>query len=208
MINVTTIVEGDGEVIALPILLRRLNQWLTPDIYVNVGYPIRVRRDRFLNREDEFRRHLSLAANKCGGEGWILILFDADDDCPVELGQEILRRAESIVPHRKISVVLANREYEAWFIAAAESLQGHRGFTYDPAKLVDPEQPRDAKGWIKACMANRSYGETTDQPAFSAQINLQLAFDRSRSFRKLCSEWRKRSLAAGPNSIPVRDDSV
>ncbi|BBL60525.1 hypothetical protein MKFW12EY_41380 [Methylomonas koyamae] len=197
MINVTAIVEGDGEVIALPILLRRLNQWLTPDIHVDVGYPIRVRRDRFLNRADEFRRHLSLAANKCGDEGWILILFDADDDCPAELGQEILRRAESIVPHRKISVVLANREYEAWFVAAAESLQGHRGFTYDPAKFVDPEQPRDAKGWIKACMANRSYGETTDQPAFSAQINLQLAFDRSRSFRKLCSEWHKRSLAAG-----------
>ena len=81
MINVTAIVEGDGEVIVLPILLRRLNEWLTPEVYVDVGYPIRVRRDRFLNKEDEFRRHLSLAANKCGGEGWILILFDADDDC-------------------------------------------------------------------------------------------------------------------------------
>lgn len=193
MINVTAIVEGDGEVIALPILLRRLNEWLTPEVYVDVGYPIRVRRDRFLNKDDEFRRHLSLAANKCGDKGWILILFDADDDCPAELGQEILRRAQNIAPHRKISVVLANREYEAWFIAAAESLQGNRGFNYDPAKAVDPERPRDAKGWIEACMANRSYGETTDQPAFSAQIDLQLAFDRSRSFRKLCSEWNKRS---------------
>ncbi|MGY6277811.1 DUF4276 family protein [Methylomonas sp. MgM2] len=193
MLNVTAIVEGDGEVIALPILLRRLNEWLTPDVYVDVGYPIRVRRDRFLNKEDEFRRHLGLAANKCGDEGWILILFDADDDCPAELGREILARAQRIAPHRKISVVLANREYEAWFIAAAESLQGSRGFNYDPTNPVDPERPRDAKGWINACMVNRSYGETTDQPAFSAQIDLQLAFDRSRSFRKLCSEWNKRS---------------
>ncbi|CAD6876456.1 DUF4276 family protein [Methylomonas fluvii] len=198
MINVTAIVEGDGEVIALPVLLRRLNEWLTPDVYVDVSYPIRVRRDRFLNKDDEFRRHLSLAANKCGDKGWILILFDADDDCPADLAQEILRRAQIIVPHRKISVVLANREYEAWFIAAAESLQGIRSFNYDPAKAVDPEQPRDAKGWIKACMANRSYGETTDQPAFSAQIDLQLAFDRSRSFRKLCSEWSKRSEVPSP----------
>ncbi|WP_031431082.1 DUF4276 family protein [Methylomicrobium agile] len=198
MINVTAIVEGDGEVIALPVLLRRLNEWLTPEVYVDVGYPIRVRRDRFLNKDDEFRRHLTLAANKCGDEGWILILFDADDDCPAELSQEILCRAQSIVPHRKISVVLANREYEAWFIAAAESLQGNRGFNCDPAKAIDPERPRDAKGWIEACMANRSYGETTDQPAFSAQIDLQLAFDRSRSFRKLCSEWNKRSQAPNP----------
>ncbi|MDD2762021.1 MAG: hypothetical protein PHH11_17230 [Methylomonas sp.] len=67
---------------------------------------------------------------------------------------------------KTISVVLANREYEAWFIAAAESLQGIRGFIYDPAKVVEPERPRDAKSWIKACMANCSYGETTDQPAF------------------------------------------
>lgn len=195
MINVTAIVEGHGEAIALPILLRRLIEWLTPEVYVDVGYPIRVPRDRFLNKDDEFRRYLNLAANKCGDDGWILILFDADDDCPAELGQEILHRAQSIVPHRKISVVLANREYEAWFIAAAESLQGNRGFNYDPAKAVDPERPRDAKGWIEACMANRSYGETTDQPAFSAQIDLQLAFDRSRSFRKLCSEWNKQSRA-------------
>ncbi|PPC91940.1 MAG: hypothetical protein CTY34_01925 [Methylobacter sp.] len=193
MINVTAIVEGDGEVIALPVLLRRLNEWLTPEVYVDVGYPIRVRRDRFLSKDDEFRRHLSLAAHKCGNEGWILILFDADDDCPAELGQKILRRAQNIVPHRRISVVLANREYEAWFIAAAESLQGNRGFNFDPTKTVNPEQPRDAKGWIEACMTNRSYGETTDQPAFSALIDLQLAFDRSRSFRKLCSEWNKRS---------------
>ena len=193
MINVTAIVEGDGEVIALPVLLRRLNEWLTPEVYVDVGNPIRVRRDRFLNKDVEFHRHVSLAANKCGDEGWILILFDADDDCPAELGQEILQRAQSIAPHRKISVVLANREYEAWFIAAAESLQGNRGFNYDPAKAVDPERPRNAKGWIEACLSNRSYGETTDQPAFSAQIDLQLAFDRSRSFRKLCSEWNKRS---------------
>ena len=44
--------------------------------------PIRVRRDQFLNRDKEFSRHLSLAAGKCGEDGWILILLDADDDCP------------------------------------------------------------------------------------------------------------------------------
>ena len=70
MINVTAIVEGDGEVIALPVLLRRLNQWLTPEVYVDVGYPIRVRRDRFLKKDEEFSRHLSLpptnAATKAG----------------------------------------------------------------------------------------------------------------------------------------------
>lgn len=192
MINVTAIVEGDGEVAALPILLRRLNQWLTPEIHIDVGYPIRVRRDRFINRADEFRRHLSLATGKCGENGWILILFDADDDCPATMACEILQRAQGIVPHRNLSVVLANREYEAWFIAAAESLQGHKDFNFEPANDIDPERLRDA-GWIRERMADHSYGETTDQPAFSALMDLQQAFDRSRSFRKLCKEWQKQS---------------
>ena len=81
---VASIVEGDGEVVALPVLLRRLNDWLTPDLYVDVLHPIRVRKDRFLNRVDEFRRHLLLARGKAGAGGWILILLDSDDDCPAQ----------------------------------------------------------------------------------------------------------------------------
>lgn len=200
MSTVAAIVEGHGEVAALPILLRRLGEWQTPGTFVRTPPPIRVHRDRFLNREDEFRRHLLLAAAKCGDTGWILILLDADDACPAELGTTILQRAQSCVPHRRISVVLANREYEAWFIAAAKSLDGHRGFACDPGNGVDAETPRDAKGWMRERMASGSYGETTDQPAFSALIDLQQVFDGSRSFRKLCTEWL-RQVQAGAESV-------
>lgn len=191
--KIASIVEGDGEVIALPILLRRLAEWRTPEQYQDVPIPIRVRRDRFLNRDDEFRRHLLLAASKCGNDGWILVLLDADDDCPATRSAEILHRAQACVPHRRISVVLANREYEAWFIAAAASLSGHRGFIFDPLDTTEPEVPRNAKGWITSRMTHRAYGETTDQPAFTARMDLQLTFERSRSFRKLCSEWDRQS---------------
>jgi len=195
-VKVAAIVEGDGEVVALPILLRRLGDWQTPDIVIQALPPIRVRRDRFLNRDEEFRRHLLLAAAKCGEGGWILVLLDADDDSPAILAREILERARSCVPHRRVSVVLANREYEAWFIAAAESLNGQRGFTFDPADVIAPELPRDAKGWIKAHIASGVYGETTDQPAFSARMSLEQAFERSRSFRKLCMEWNRQVTVA------------
>lgn len=186
---VATIVEGDGEVAAVPVLLRRIAMWRSAEMSVDVAAPIRVRRDRFLNREDEFQRHLQLAAAKCGETGWVLVLLDADDDCPATFGAEILRRAQICAPHRNVSVVLANREYEAWFIAAAESLNGQRGFSCLAAEAIDAEAPRNAKGWIREHMAGGSYGETTDQPAFTARMDFQQAFDRSRSFRKLCSEW-------------------
>ncbi|WP_295451186.1 DUF4276 family protein [uncultured Thiodictyon sp.] len=191
MQTLSSIVEGDGEVPALPVLLRRLGEWLTPHVYTEIATPIRVRRDQFLNKEPEFSRHLKLAAAKCGGTGWVLILLDADDDCPATRGPEILTRAQLVLPHKSISVVLANREYEAWFLAAAQSLDGQRGFRFDPADAVAPETPRDAKGQIGRRMIGGRYREITDQPAFSARMNLEQARARSRSFRKLCSEWSR-----------------
>ncbi len=194
MTAVASIVEGDGEVAALPVLLRRLSQWRGPAGYVDVLPPIRVYKDRFLNRPEEFSRHLQLAAGKCGDTGWVLILFDADDDCPAKKGADVLALAQAVIPHRRVAVVLANREYEAWFIAAAESLNGCRGFqSREKDALADPEIPRNAKGWVRDRMP-AGYGEVTDQPAFSARLDLALAYERSRSFRKLCSEWDKHAV--------------
>lgn len=191
MSTVCAIVEGDGEVAALPIVLRRLHQRFGPADYVQVTPPIRVYKDRFLNRPDEFRRHLLLAAAKCGEDGWILVLLDADDACPAELADSIKQRAQAHVPHRRLAVVIANREFEAWFIAAAGSLNGVRGFVFDERERTNAETPRDAKGWMRERMEGRAYGETTDQPAFAARFDLDEAAANSRSFRKMCSEWKK-----------------
>lgn len=136
-------------------------------------------------------RCFQLAADKAGAGGWILVLLDADDDCPAEKGREVQRRATEVVPHRRVSVVLATREYEAWFLAAAASLDGVRGFEVGGAAGVDAESVRNAKGWMNEHLRSGRYREILDQPAFSARFDLQQAFDRSRSFRKLCSEWKK-----------------
>jgi hypothetical protein len=193
--RVVAIVEGDGEVAALPLLLRRLAQWRTPQLFPDVPTPIRVRRDRFVNRDDEFRRHLLLAAAKAGADGWVLVLLDADDDCAVQASRQLLERARLVIPHRRVSVVMAVREYEAWFIAAAESLDGRRGFSWEPGQVVAAEVPRDAKGWLEGRMSGRSYRETVDQPAFTSAMNLTQAHANSRSFRKLCAEWDRYAAA-------------
>lgn len=199
MTRVSCIVEGHGEVAALPVLLRRLATWRDPDSYVDIPQPIRVSRGRFLNRPEEFERHLFLAGGKCGDDGWVLILLDADDDCPARLGPDLLKRAKNVLPHHSVSVVLANREFEAWYIGAANSLQGHRGLTVTAMDLiVDPEVPRNAKGWLGSRMSNGIYGETTDQPAFAAHMDLAQAYARCRSFQKLCKEWDKQFGIAAP----------
>lgn len=189
--KIATIVEGDGEVVALPVLLKRLSQWLTPGAKVSVETPIRVRRDRFLNRSDEFERYLKLAAAKCGKFGWVLILLDADDACPATMSNIVAQRAREAIGHKEVAVVFANREYEAWFIAAASSLHGCRGFSaMTQDAMVEAEVIRDAKGWIKQHMLG-SY-KTLDQKEFSQRIDLQAAHANSRSFRKLCAEWQRR----------------
>jgi hypothetical protein len=190
MINVISIVEGDGEVAALPVLLRRVSGWLTPQVAINVARPIRVRRDQFLNREDIFSKQLLLASKLCLSPGWIMILLDADDDCPQDLAADIYARAKLILPEREISVVLANHEYEAWFVAAAISLDGKRGFVVPP-KIPEAEVLRGPKQWISKQIPQGAYHEVVDQPALSAAIDLTLTHENSRSFRKLCSDWTK-----------------
>ena len=89
---------------------------------------------------------------------------------------------------RRIQVVLAQREYEAWFLAAADSIAGHRELRSDTTAPADPESVRDAKGWLTSHMPpGRVYKETRDQPALTTMFNLDQARRGARSFDKM---WR------------------
>lgn len=186
MRTIVSIVEGDSEVKALPILLRRLAE--ANGVYdLEVPVPIRVRRDQFIRRDEEFSRKVQLAAAKAGG-GAVLILLDGDDDCPVALATNIADRARRIVPNVRLSVVIAQCEYEAWLLAGAGSLAGKRGLYADIAAPLEPESIRNAKGWLSERISNGRYHEVSDQPALTAVVDLEQVVARSRSFRKLVKE--------------------
>lgn len=195
--TISSIVEGHGEVSALPVLLRRIGVWRSPGEALDIRHPIRTHRDRFLNRPAEFQRQLILASRQVRNTGWVLVLLDADDDCPAELGATLQKRIGDTLPRARVSVVLANREFEAWFLGAGASLNGRRGLELAAQDLnIEPEGPRNAKGWLKERMTSGQYGETTDQPAFAALMDLEEAYRRCRSFRKLCSEWDRHTQAS------------
>ena len=87
-------------------------------------------------------------------------------------------------------MVLAHREFEAWFLAAVESLRGHRGVRIDAEPHPNPEDPRGAKEQLELRLrVGASYMETADQPALSARFSLSAAYRRSRSFRKLATSF-------------------
>lgn len=192
MTTIVTIVEGDGEVKALPILLRRVAE--ARGIYdLDVPAPIRVRRDQFIRRDEEFKRKIQLAAAKAK-DAKVIILLDADDDCPVELATDIAERAQLVAPGLKLSVVVARREYEAWLLAGADSLAGKRGLREDMEAPAEPDSIRNAKGWLSERIRTGRYHEVSDQPALTAVIDLEQVAARSRSFRKFVKEV-ERALA-------------
>ena len=116
----------------------------------------------------------------------ILILFDSDDDCPKHLAPRIEGWGKSEAGTVPCFVVMATREYEAWFLAAIESLRGKRGIRPDATSHSDAESPRDAKGQLETRMTpGFSYTPTIDQASLSSLFDLAAAYARCRSFRRM-----------------------
>jgi hypothetical protein len=172
---VAPIVEGHGEVEAVPLLLGRIFRESMPQASLAVSPPLRVKAGSFLNDSGYFAKYVELAARKAISRagGSVLILLDCEDDCPAELGPELARRAGAVRSDVPILVALAHREYETWFLAAAQSLRGLRGLPSDLEPPTHPERIR-AKAWLSRQMVS-SYNEPNDQPTFTQRFSFEQA---------------------------------
>ena len=189
------IVEGQGDEAAVPLLLRRLlneaQAW-----GIEVARPHRKRRTQLV-KKDSLQSAVGIAAlrDDCAG---ILVLFDADDDCPKRLAPTLEEWAREAAGGKPCAVVMANREYEAWFLASIESLRGRASILRDAISHPDPEVPRDAKGELERWMPRgASYSATVDQAVLTAHLDLESAYRRCRSFRKLVSAFGDLVASAG-----------
>ncbi|MEU8269014.1 DUF4276 family protein [Sphaerisporangium sp. NPDC049002] len=186
-IRIATIVEGHGEVQALPVLLRRLVTEIAPHRWADLPAPRRVNRNSLVaprGIEDAVDRLISDVEGVTG----VLVLLDADDDCPADLGPQLLSRACAARPDVPIAVVLANREFEAWFLAAAKSLRGCTSLRADLRPPDDPERIRGCKEWLTNHRTDhQSYNPKKHQTSLAALFELHLARQNSPSFDKF---WR------------------
>jgi len=184
-VRIAAIVEGHGECEAVPILIRRIAQAINPGFVPRILPPLRIPASRLL-KQGEMERSLDFAARKLEGRGGIVIIVDCDWEncCPAEEGPLLLKRALATRGDVPIAVVFAKREFEAWFLAAAESLRGKFGLPGDLESPTYPESIRGAKEWLTDKMPpGRAYAETTDQPAFAAVFDMDTA-RRADSFDK------------------------
>lgn len=185
-VRIAAIVEGHGECEAVPALIRRIARDIEPGFVPTVLSPLRVPASRLL-KSGEIERSIDLAARKLRGRGGIVVIVDCDWDggCPARDGPALLRRARQARMDYPICVVLAKKEYEAWFLAAAESLRGRRSLPDDLVGPTDPESIGGAKEWLSDKMPRGiSYSETDDQPALTAVFDMTAARQCADSFDK------------------------
>lgn len=194
---IVPIVEGDGEVEAVPVLLRRLleerQEW-----GVRVAKPKNARGITNLARDvRQVERFLRYAATVPGASA-ILVLVDSDSDCPMERALSFALCAEALDLPLPVAIAVAKCEYEAWFLASVETLAGRPlkskgghergGIIAGAAFEADPEGVRDAKGRLSDLMpANCAYKETLDQAPLTQIMDLEPVRNRSRSFRRMDS---------------------
>ncbi|MFA5161461.1 MAG: DUF4276 family protein [Elusimicrobiales bacterium] len=181
MIKIAALVEGHGECDAVPVLIRRIALGIDPGFVPKI-FPLKFPSNQLRNA---IERSVELAARKLQRQGGIVIIIDCDDGCPRNEGPALLSRAQKACSDMPISVILAKKEFEAWFIASAESLRGKRGLSQHMKAPESPEEIRGAKEWLSAEMPrNKPYSETTHQSAFAECFDMQLARRRSDSFDK------------------------
>ena len=186
--------EGHGEVESVPILIRRLATQEFGAPTVRIFPPYRLPRGRIL-KPDELNKVVEFGGRKLAehaGPGGILLLLDADSDCPAELGPQLLQQVRQSRPDILSAVVLANIEFEAWFLAAIRSLAGRGNVMAGREPPPNPEGIRGAKEYLERhyFAPGRKYSPTVDQPALTRLMSLAEA-QSAPSFEKLCREMAR-----------------
>lgn len=175
------IVEGKGEVAAIPNLCARiLGQLRAWDWFVD-PVPIRQPRGRLVDgrvkspmrpvKDGDFDRVVQLALRSRRADA-VLVLCDSDDDCPAAWGPSATQRLSSVC---RGAAVMVQREYESWL------LHGIQTFWQLEPEAID--RRRDAKKLLS--LHRPGYLPTADQLALTRELDIQRCWARSDSFDKL-----------------------
>ncbi len=113
---------------------------------------------------------------------------------PCVLAPQLVQWVHEEEPEVDFACVLANPEYEAWFVCAAESLSEHLELPPGETIPTEPESTGSKEAWIERHFRG-SYSPTVDQPSMTAAMDLALCRERCPSFDKLCRELEARCTA-------------
>lgn len=182
--RVGLVVEGDGEMRAVPTLIARTGLELGLGSFA--PRPIKAGNHVKLARPGEIERFALLAASQPGAQ-LVLILLDIDDDCAAQLKSDFEQRTNHLearfgIP---IRVCFCVREFECWFLECvvqlAASVPDFGWLNVDPVQ--DPHGIRGAKEKLQERFA-KHYKPVSDQEKLVRGLDLPALYRSNRSFRR------------------------
>jgi hypothetical protein len=176
------VVEGKGDVEALPNLCSRVRDYLEAWDWFVDPQPVRQPRGRLVDesapsparpcRADGAARAIRLALARPADA--VLLTCDSDDDCPAVWGPSARAVVTQVTRGEAVMVV---REYEGWLLYAfGDAALAKVGVT-------DPERIRGAKEKLRKLVPG--YKPTTHQLEITRKIDLGRLRRESASFDKL-----------------------
>ena len=184
MTKILPIVEGDGDLKAVPELLRRvLHERLE-------RYDVQVlpaqKRNELPKVRQEFRRYYLTALKEDAPILWVLDFDCVDCIDHAREREELLSQARAIDPRGRLEIVFMVKEFESLFLHDASVLQAAFPEFDDELELpAHPEAIRGAKEWIsKNLPKGHAYKPTVDQVRLCAKLNLARLQQTSNSYAR------------------------
>lgn len=219
---IVPIIEGQTEVNCIELLLQRIwSELMTFPDRLQVLPSTRGNRDALIDpAKPDLARKVEEAYVKLArqlradpiGRGLLLLLLDAEEDCPAELAPKLLVAAKKVRSDADISCVFAKRMLENWIVAGASTLAGVNGLP-DVLPARDRFEDRSGVAWLEDQLRSRhrarKYKKTADAKKFVRALKLQECRANSPSFDKLCRELETRfPQQARDNSPALTSDSA
>jgi len=184
MNSIATIVEGQSEVDSIRVLLERLLYERLQVSGIVIAEPFRVKRQRVVKENNLEKAIDTVLIDRKNVKG-ILVILDADKDCPSELGQDLFCRADNVT-NVAVDVVLPNRNFESWFLAGKSSLSCDQRFPDHIESYDSPECITATKTHLSDNMKDGySYESTIDQASFIRILDIEETRENSPSFDKM-----------------------
>jgi hypothetical protein len=122
----------------------------------------------------------------------VLILLDAEKQCPATLSPTLLEVARKALPaNTLIACVLAKQMFENWIVGGASTLAGVNGLPNPLPEQKDFEERSEAS-WIdnqfRSQNLTRKYEKTADAEVFIREMKLEECRENCPSFDKLCRD--------------------
>lgn len=178
------IVEGHGEIPAVPILIRNI---LAAQGIQDVQPLPAWRKGEYPSVTKNFDNIFLAAIKENAPILWVMDFDSKGYDCPAKEAQNLLTRAEALRPGWPIEIAFLVKEYETLFLI--DEAATRKVLIDIPAKTAfpqNPEQIRGTKQWLSDQQpSGKAYKETVHQARITAHLNLDLLREKSADFAHL-----------------------